>query len=99
MSWGDRASDRYSVELIEKKASTGRWLGAILKVVVMNENPNADVEFEFLIKDKQSGNVVHRETGNSVTGEETLALAKERLEAMTVAEFRDVYSLEAADEA
>ena len=94
MTWGDRASDRYSVELVEKKASAGRWVGAILKVVLMNENPNADVEFEFLIKDERIGKVVHRQVGNSVTGEEALRLAEERLDTMTTAQFREAYSLE-----
>ena len=98
MTWGDRASDRYSVELVEKKASTGRWLGAILKVVVLNENPNADVEFEFLVKDVRTGKVLYRKMGNSVTGEETLRLAQERLETMTVAQFRDEYPLEESAE-
>ncbi|MGH2793383.1 MAG: hypothetical protein ACRDKG_03660 [Actinomycetota bacterium] len=94
MSWGDRASTRYVAELIEKKAGPGRWLGAILKVVVANETPNADVEFEFLIKDKRTGAVVHREMGNSLTGEEALRLAEERLEQMSPAEFADAYSLQ-----
>ncbi|HJR19198.1 MAG TPA: hypothetical protein VJ922_05715, partial [Actinomycetota bacterium] len=40
------------------------------------------------------GRVVHREMGNSLTGEEALRLAEERLEQMSPAEFADAYSLQ-----
>lgn len=92
MIWGDRASARFSAELIEEKASLGRWLGAILKVVLVQETPNTDVIFELVIKDERTGAVVYREKGNSVTGEEALRLAEGRLEQMTVAEFAETYS-------
>ena len=96
MAWGDRASARYSVELVEKKPSAGRWLMATMDVLT-GSAPDTSAEFEFSIKDQQSGAVLVQETFGALAGEEAMRLAQQRLEQMTAAEFADTYSLPAPD--
>jgi hypothetical protein len=93
MTWGDRASDRYSAEVVEKKPSVGRWLGAIMDAV-SGSTPDTTAEFEFRIKDKRTGAILSAEPYGGAAAQEALSLAEERLEQMTVAQFRDEYSLE-----
>ena len=61
MTWGDRASDRYTVELVERKPSLGRWLRAIMDAV-SGSNPDTSARFDFRITDNQSGAVLMEET-------------------------------------
>lgn len=93
MTWGDRAADRYSVEIVEEKPSAGRWLGAIIDAV-SGSNPDTSARFEFRIKDSQTGTVLLAETYGGTAAEEARRLAAERLKTMTIAQFRDEYSLE-----
>ena len=93
MTWGDRASDRYSVEVVEKKPSAGRWLGAIMDVV-SGSMPDTTAEFEFRIKDKRTGAILSSEPYGGAAAQEALGVAEERLEQMTIEQFREEYSLE-----
>lgn len=94
MPWGDRASARYSVELIEKKPSLGRWLVAIMDVT-SGSTPDATAVFDLIITDTKTGSIVLREKAVGTGGEEALRLAEERLEQMNPIEFADAYSLPA----
>jgi hypothetical protein len=93
MALGDRASTRYTGELVGKKPSVGRWIMATMDAIT-GSTPDTTEQFDLLIKDKQSGAIVFRETVAAGPGsDEAIRLANERLEQMTVAEFCDTYSI------
>lgn len=94
MVWGDRASARFSAELVAKKPSLGRWIMATMDTLT-GSTPDTSEEFELLIKDVRDGAIIFRETVTAgVASDEAIRLANERLEQMTVGEFCDTYSIE-----
>lgn len=93
MKWGERASDRYPVELIEKKPSAGRWFMAIMDVVT-GSTPSTDMEFEFHIVDLETKAIVYQENFGAVAGDEAMEIGRKDLEEMSVSAFREKYLIE-----
>ena len=97
MTWGERASERFSAELVGKE-KRGRLIFNILDMVTGGTNPDVTPRYELLFKDKQTSEIVLRETyEGDISSGEAIKIAQKDLEELSVPAFCGRYGFPVPD--